>query len=177
MNLYTIGDSFTYGDELPDRSKAWPYLVAKALGYTVDNLAQPGASNDYIVRTTVNYLNTHTPDLVIIGWTIEDRLEIGGKTSNAHHNPEIFKHWDQDWANNKTQSQIIMMDRYILRDIPHYHCCTWIDDFYFKNMDNYVGRFVDWAYETPHGPKGHPLELGHRRIADEITKYVTRSRV
>ena len=68
MNLYTIGDSFTYGDELPDRSKAWPYLVAKALGYTVDNLAQPGASNDYIVRTTVNYLNTQI--FFISRWTL-----------------------------------------------------------------------------------------------------------
>ena len=67
MNLYTIGDSFTYGDELPDRSKAWDHPITSP---------------------------------------------------------------------------------------------------------NYIGRFVEWAYGTPQGPGGHPLELGHRRIADEILRNI-----
>jgi len=167
--LFTIGDSFTYGDELkyPNES-AWPTLLGKMLGYDVDNWAVSGASNDYIVRQTVNYLERKKPDLVIIGWTTEDRLEISGKTANAHHNPHIFQHWNDDWAGSKMQTQITMMDKYILRDIPHYHCCTWVDDFYFDSIDNYLGRFVDWSYGAPKGKKGHPLEQGHKLISDKI---------
>jgi len=33
--------------------------------------------------------------------------------------------------------------------------------------------FVEWAYGTPQGPGGHPLELGHRRIADEILRNIS----
>lgn len=28
--------------------------------------------------------------------------------------------------------------------------------------------FVEWAYDTPHGPGGHPLEQGHKQIAEKI---------
>ena len=44
------------------------------------------------------------------------------------------------------------------------------------NTDRFIGfpeyGFVEWAYNTPQGPNGHPLELGHRNIADEILKYI-----
>ena len=33
--LYTIGDSFTYGDELDNPKDAWPYLLGNQLGYEV----------------------------------------------------------------------------------------------------------------------------------------------
>ena len=65
MLLYTIGDSFTYGVELDKPEKqAWPRLVADRLGYKLVNLAKPGASNDYIIRTTVEFLETRTPTLL-----------------------------------------------------------------------------------------------------------------
>ena len=60
--LYTIGDSFTYGDELDDPKHAWPYILGDLMGYRVDNLARNGASNDYIVKSTVEYLESNTPD-------------------------------------------------------------------------------------------------------------------
>ena len=31
---------------------------------------------------------------------------------------------------------------------------------------------VEWSYGTPHGPKGHPLEEGHRKIADKIIEHI-----
>ena len=30
----------------------------------------------------------------------------------------------------------------------------------------------EWYQDTPLGPNGHPLELGHRKIADEIAKHI-----
>ena len=32
--------------------------------------------------------------------------------------------------------------------------------------------FTEWAYGTPHGIMGHPLELGHQTIADKIAEYI-----
>jgi len=168
--LYTIGDSFTYGDELDDPKHAWPYVLGDLLGYRVDNLARNGASNDYILQTTVQYLETNSPDLIIVGWTTPDRIDIGGKTATVNHDPVVFKRWNTDWAIKKLQTQIVTMEKYILKDFTRYHCCTWIDQDYFQNLDNYLGRFVEWVYGTPHGPAGHPLQQGHERIAHEIAK-------
>jgi lysophospholipase L1-like esterase len=75
MNLFTAGDSFTYGEELEDRTSAWPQQLANQINYQLINLASPAASNDKILRTTFEHLLTHTPDLVVIGWSNIGRSE------------------------------------------------------------------------------------------------------
>lgn len=45
-----------------------------------------------------------------------------------------------------------------------------IDDSKFIGWPN--DGMVEWAYKTPRGPGGHPLEEGHKRIADEISKHL-----
>jgi len=77
MNILTVGDSFTYGEELSDISNAWPFLLGRELCSHVVNLGEPAASNDKIVRKTLEHVvNYHIkPDLVVIGWTSPGRLE------------------------------------------------------------------------------------------------------
>ena len=75
MKLLTVGDSFTYGEELADRNSAWPQLLASRLNYELINLGKPSASNDKILRTTLDYLATDTADLVVIGWSNIGRSE------------------------------------------------------------------------------------------------------
>jgi hypothetical protein len=40
------------------------------------------------------------------------------------------------------------------------------------NTDKFIGfpdeGFVEWAYETPRGKGGHPMEYGHQKIAERI---------
>jgi len=165
--LFTIGDSFTYGSELDDVRNAWPHLLGKTLGYTVDNYAKPGASNDYMVRTTVEYLDAHTPNLVIIAWTTPDRLELNGKHCTPHTSPTLFRDWDTAWASSKYHTQVKLIDSYIT--VPHLFCSAWDEPL---SSNSYVGRLVEWSYGTPHGPGGHPLEQGHQRIADELSKHI-----
>ena len=56
MKLLTVGDSFTYGEELADISSAWPHLLGDQIGYKVTNLARPGCGNTRMVRQVVeNY--------------------------------------------------------------------------------------------------------------------------
>lgn len=168
----TNGDSFTYGDELPVRTDAWPWLVAESLGYELDNIGRAGASNDHILNSTVEYLEDNNPDMIIIGWTSPDRIDIGGKSALPNRDPHVFRSWNDDWARKKLHTQINILNKYVLKNHNAYHCCTWIEDHYFTNVDTYIGRFVDWTEGLPKGRYGHPLEEGHRQIADNIIQYI-----
>ena len=161
--ILTIGDSFTYGSELSDPKLAWPYL----LGKDVVNLAVPGASNDYIFRNTIGYLHKNKVDVVIVVWTTPNRIEINGYQHTPNTSPGLFKEWDEEWARQKLATQMIALDKFL--DMPHYYCTTWDEPI---NLDCYIGRLVEWCYGSPKGPGGHPLEQGHQRIADEISKYI-----
>ncbi len=63
-----VGDSFTYGEELADRSNAWPTV----LGY--ENHGLPGASNEYIFRTAIELAPTCTH--MIVAWSECTRHEV-----------------------------------------------------------------------------------------------------
>ena len=73
--LLTVGDSFTYGDELKDRYQAWPYRLADHLGYEVHNMGQSGTGNASILRRTLEELSVNHYDLVIIAWTSPGRID------------------------------------------------------------------------------------------------------
>ena len=73
MRLLTVGDSFTYGEELADLNSAWPCLLAEKLGYEVTNLAKPGTGNTRMVRTCVEHVNDY--DMVVIAWSHFARIE------------------------------------------------------------------------------------------------------
>jgi hypothetical protein len=77
--LLANGDSFTYGYELPNKYDAWPYVLGKTLNFDVINYGICSGSNDYIRRTTLEYLLSNNPKpeeiFVIIGWSSEIRWE------------------------------------------------------------------------------------------------------
>jgi hypothetical protein len=76
MILYTIGDSFTYGQELEDPStQAWPALLANELGYKLINEGRPGIGNEFIIKKTIQAVAKHKPKLVVIAWTSCGRQE------------------------------------------------------------------------------------------------------
>ena len=63
-----IGDSFAYGEELEDRSKAWPGLI----GY--ENHGLRGASNEYTFRRAVELALQATH--MIVAWSDSGRYEL-----------------------------------------------------------------------------------------------------
>lgn len=76
--LVTFGDSFTYGDELSDRTSAWPQQVANALSLELLNYGTPGISNDGMLRKFFVYLasSEYRPDdIIAFGWTSPGRME------------------------------------------------------------------------------------------------------
>lgn len=74
MQLLTVGDSFTYGEELSDLNNAWPNLLAKRIGYDITNLAKPGSGNTRMVRHCVEQVNNY--DMAIIAWSHFARIEM-----------------------------------------------------------------------------------------------------
>jgi hypothetical protein len=73
--LLTVGDSFTYGDELTDLYQAWPYKLADSIDYEVHNMGLSGSSNSSILRRTMEELLENRYDLLIVGWTSPGRIE------------------------------------------------------------------------------------------------------
>ena len=57
MTLFTIGDSWTYGDELDNPKKeSYPYLLSKKLNCRLVNYAVNGGSNDWMFRKTIEWV-------------------------------------------------------------------------------------------------------------------------
>lgn len=80
--LYTLGCSFTYGEELPNpATEAWPVLLANKLGQSVVNRGSPGVGNNYIIKTAIKEVPKHKPDLVIVAWTSCGRMEFADRYS------------------------------------------------------------------------------------------------
>jgi hypothetical protein len=73
MKLLTVGDSFTYGEELNDRNLAWPNLIASQIKYNLTNLAEPGSGNTRIVRNLIEHIENY--DMVIVAWSHFARME------------------------------------------------------------------------------------------------------
>jgi hypothetical protein len=82
MLLYTLGDSFTYGEELPDpATQSWPALLANKLGYDLRNRGRPGCGNNYMIKTAIKEVPVIKPDLVIVSWTSCGRMEFADRCS------------------------------------------------------------------------------------------------
>ena len=120
--LYTNGDSWTAGHFIqpklekegirdcnnPANKKyrlkyAWPAYAASRIGCNVINNAHPGASNDHIVRSTINdieelLLTTPAKDLyVLVGFSSPERKDFYYKNKEVHgwdtYYPVEYRHW------------------------------------------------------------------------------------
>ena len=73
--LLAIGDSFTYGEELPDVNAAWPYVLGRKLGYQTVNCGVPGSANYRMLRCLIEH-DLSQFALVVIAWSHFDRIEM-----------------------------------------------------------------------------------------------------
>ena len=206
--IYTVGDSFTYGQELPNpQQQAWPKLLADRLDMPLINEGRPGAGNEYIVKQTIKAVAKHKPKLAVIAWTSCGRQEHAddwgvydiwpGCSSKAfdkdpklQYRKDLIKYIT---VNNNIEHeyrrwlrQVVLLQSFLQNHQIDYIMCSVFDNqhrfgkFYKDNQRYYelidhtkfVGwpndGMVEWAYGTPHGPGGHPLEQGHQRIAEKL---------
>ena len=209
--LYAVGDSFTYGSELASCNSAWPCVLASTLNMDVVNAGKQGASNDYIVRSTINAVSELRPDLVVVAWTSCSRMEFAdeygtydiwpGCTSREFDNNGQFAHRKEligyisyhsndEYEYSRWLQQVVLLQNFLKVQNVNYVMCNTFDNQqrnkkfkktninYWNMIDSskflgwpYEG-IVEWTYGTPHGRGGHPLELGHERIAKQIVEYI-----
>jgi len=177
--ILVAGDSFTHGEELDNPSQdAWPGLISRF----TENIAEPGYSNDAIVKSVVRFVENdtkHEISGVIVAWTTPHRIEVNGKhlTPTSHRKygsicDQVFLDWDEEWAVEKFYTQVLLLDSYLARynipavlvrtfDVPECDIGDWV-----------AGSMVEWMADCPKGPGGHPLEQGHEQIADQINEHI-----
>jgi lysophospholipase L1-like esterase len=205
MLLYTIGDSFTYGEELPTPStQSWPALLSNKLNYDLINCGKPGTGNNYIIKTAIKQIPKLKPDLVIVAWTSCGRMEFADqhgvydissgwnrRFKKSYPYREILMKYITSYNNELHQyrswlrSVILLQDFLKLRNINYRFVNTFdnheLNKKYAKISKEYIElidtekflgwpntSMMEWMADCPKGPGGHPLELGHARIADAI---------
>lgn len=153
-NILTVGDSFTYGEELDDIEEAYPYKLAKILKSEVVNLAKPGSGNTSMIRNVIQYITEKNPiDLVIIGWTSPGRMEFSdangtfdiwpGYSGRKYANFEpwridlleyINKHHDPAYIYQRYLLDIIMFQSFLKQHDIKYLMLTTIANEYYHNI-------------------------------------------
>ena len=195
--ILTVGDSFTYGEELPNPLRAWPYL----LNQPVKNMGKCGGSNDMICRVTVEETARNKFDMVIVGWSDPGRLEVwyDRQILDVNHHGRRGIPWVEDYykysynkkfSYRKWFTQILSLQGYLKSIDQRYLFCNvagatgtydeyqniykylWdkIDAKYYVGWPNF--GMLDWQGDCPKAPGGHPLELGHERIAEKINEHI-----
>lgn len=197
--ILTLGDSFTYGEELTDRSDAWPYVLAREFKRTVDNLAVPSGSNDRMFRLAVGETARSKYDLVIIAWSDPSRFEtkvndeitcVNVARTRPAWLPQFYQHsYDDRLAHERWYTNMLALQMYFKTIGQKYLFCTtgevmtynrYYEDFKHilqlldtRYMTSWpIGGFLSWQDDCPKGDRGHPLELGHKRIAITLSEYI-----
>jgi hypothetical protein len=127
MILYVNGDSHTYGMQLLPHER-FSDIVAKEFNFDVVNVAQVGASNARIMRTTREYLDNNQPDLILIGWTTWEREEWFHQdqyynVNSSGHDPlpanlqQLYK----QWVTEQTEDTLCTKSQYWHNEIFKLH--------------------------------------------------------
>ena len=181
---------------------AYPALLAKQLNGTVTNLSLPGGSNGRIFRLVVDQLSKEHYDLVICGWTDHARADFrydGNDLPATATSSWAFKEfpwieqyykvhhdYEQSWqtwlaqlitlqAYLKSRGQkyvFLSMNKPVFGDAltDYQHLIEQVDQSHYMGWPT-VGM-TTWMGDCPKGPGGHPLELGHQRIAERINEHI-----
>ena len=173
MKLLTLGDSYTYGDELEHREKdSWPALLSGYLGAELLNLGERSGSNEFIFRTLINECELNNYDLIVIGWSSFGRQEWYDEHGRWHYwpgrglytddkrlNRDVLVDYVTDHHNpkhlvNKSLSLIIGAINYLEnKNVNYIMVSTWWTDWYVNNFINsdplfkYVNadKFLGWG--------------------------------
>ena len=102
----------------------------------------------------------------------------------------VLKYANDKWLYRRWLNQVVLLQEYLKSKQVKYLFFNVFDtqtkNIEYKNIPQFktlfdkidTSRFVgwpdqgmvEWAYPSPVGPRGHPLELGHKKTADHLLK-------
>ena len=128
--IYCIGDSFTYGEELPDRNKAYPHVLAQQLGKEVTNMGRPASGNYRMVKRAMDVVLNDSPELVVIGWSDPARQEFADiPNPDSPDHIRIGDLWaGRNYGNMQAANDFRMgLIKYMtMYDAPGYYYAKWL---------------------------------------------------
>ena len=177
--ILASGCSFTYGDELEDRSMAWPSLVSATLCANLHNIALPGESSDYVLRSVIDRLSKdRNVNLVLIGYPMPGRLEFAdnqgiysswpGNQDHSMYKFFPFRKQLQSYLDDHHNEKYLLSKWYInlisiqsfLKSInkPAVFVLVWKENFYYNKYKDDIDiiqlhKLVDWSLFTDNGAK------------------------
>jgi hypothetical protein len=157
----------------------WPYLIADRLGLDYNNVAMTMSSNQRILRTTLEQLVLDKPDIVVIGWTNMDRIElpltngdwarigphgcISEKSDPASlYYKDYYQHHYNDWLSfNQTVQAMFLL--------------TTLCEFYKIKLYNLNGVFHNFLtnYNSIITKNFYSLRKAHFLYSEQIQKYTS----
>tara|TARA_B100000287_G_scaffold206045_1_gene194366 strand:+ start:5696 stop:6349 length:654 start_codon:yes stop_codon:yes gene_type:complete len=102
MSILFSGCSHTVGTDLPDpQLQRYSTLIGERVGKEVVNVAENGASNDWITRSVLEALNDST-EFVYVQFTSRDRIELWKRIGITTHKwvniiPSFSRNTDYQW--------------------------------------------------------------------------------
>jgi hypothetical protein len=121
--IYCIGDSFTYGEELPNReADAYPYILGRMLSKDVVNLGKPATGNYRIVKRAMDIVLEKKPSLVVIGWSDPARQEFADDISIS----DLWAGRDYRRMQTCTDHRMDLIKYMTAYDVPGYYYAKWL---------------------------------------------------
>ena len=125
--ILTLGDSFTYGDELEDRTNAFPHLIAKKFNTDVVNLGECGSGNYKMIRKLLEQ-DINQYGLVVIAWSGFDRIELTDEFGS-------WEWWPGSHANSyRITSKDVKFRKTVIDYFNRHHDST----YFYRQYLNYV---------------------------------------
>jgi hypothetical protein len=172
MIIYVNGDSHSAGVSLESKTRSFGSLVAQHFRLPVENQSLPGASNNYIIRITQDWIRTcNDKYFVLIGWSSWEREEwpYRGGFFQANSSADTFGDADLDqryktWVNALDETSVPKLGKHWheqiwqfheklkTRNIPHlfFNCFYdfFVDQTQHRDWDNCFLRPYDsqWSY-------------------------------
>lgn len=120
--IHAIGDSFTYGDELPTQDFAWPSILSTKLNKEIINQGRPATGNHRIVKRAIDAVIDQS-ELIIIGWSDCNRHEFADDSGIydiwAGRNYRAFQ--------IKDPTHRVNLIKYLtVYDTPEYYYTNWL---------------------------------------------------
>ena len=154
-NFITVGDSFTFGDEVEDKNKIWPIRLSEMLKAKVVNLGHSGVGHEYCIDAIIDHTKSYDCDLVVIAWPSPGRQQwsdIHNKFTVWPGMHDIFadspwrnelldwmnRHHEPEYLYGKFINNLILCQGYLhSQNIPYIMMCVDANDYYHKKYSAY----------------------------------------